>query len=89
MSTTRFSTAFNVFITKAGILELILNSASYFDLRYKKCFFIWVSNVARHFFYFLDVIAESEDDGGISSSILPVTDDVVFFEIPFQNIASG
>ena len=35
-----------------------------------------------------DVIAESEDDKGIPSSILPVTNDLVFFDIPFQNIES-
>ena len=39
--------------------------------------------------FFLDVIAESEDDKGIPLSILPVIDDLVFFEIPFRNIASG
>ena len=40
-------------------------------------------------FFFLDVITESEDGGGILLSILPVTDDLVFFEILFRNIASG
>ena len=52
-------------------------------------FFVWVLNVARRFFFFLDVIAESKDDERIPSSILPVTDDLIFFLIPFQNIASG
>ena len=41
------------------------------------------------FLFFLDVITESEDDEGISSSTLPVTDNLVFFEIPCRNIASG
>ena len=36
--------------------------------------------MARGFFFFLDVIAESEDDKGILSSILSVTDDLVFLD---------
>ena len=35
--------------------------------------------MARLFFFLLDVIAESEDDEGIPLSVLPVTDDLVFF----------
>ena len=35
--------------------------------------------MARRFFFSLGVIAESEDDKGIPWSILPVTDDFVFF----------
>ena len=42
-------------------------------------FFIWILNVARQFFFFLGAIAESEDDEGIPSLILPVTYDIIFF----------
>ena len=52
-------------------------------------FFYLDFKLGREIFLFLDVIAESEDDERISSSILPVTDYLVCFEIPFRNIASG
>ena len=69
---------FNGLSTKAGILKLILNSVSSYILRDKQSILIWVLNVARRFLFYLDVIAESEDEEGIPSSIMPVTDDLVF-----------
>ena len=39
--------------------------------------------------FFLDVVAESEDDEVIPLSIMPVTDDLVSLEIQFQYIESG
>ena len=43
--------------------------------------------MAQQCLFFSDVITESEDDEGITLSILPVTDDIVFFRILYQNIA--
>ena len=83
------SMVFNGLSTKGDFSDLFLNNASSSDLRDKQCIFIWILNVARRFLFSLDVISESEDDEGIPSSILPITDDLVFFEIPFRNIASG
>ena len=80
--------AFDGFSAKAVIFDLFLNSASSSALR-DKHFFICILNVARQFFFILDVIEESEDDEGIPLFILPVTDDLIFFCIAFRNIASG
>ena len=63
--------------SREGLFDLILNSASSFSLR-DIFLFTWVLNVARRLLFSLDVIAESEDDEGIPSSILPVTDYFVF-----------
>ena len=52
-------------------------------------FFIYILNVARRFFFFLGVVAESEDDEGIPLSILSIIDDLVFFGVPLQNISNG
>ena len=74
---------FNGFSTKSGIFDLILSSASSFALRDKQRFKIWVLNMEWRFFFFLDVIVESEDNEGIPSSILLVTDDLVFLRHHF------
>ena len=76
-------------VKKADVFDLLLNSASSFDLRDKQCIFIWILNVALIFLFSLDVIVESEDGKGIPLSIMPITDDLAFFEIRFQNITSG
>ena len=80
---------FNGFSTKAVIFDLFWNSASYSALRDKQCVFILILNVARLFHFFFHVILESEDDEWIPFFIMPVTDDLLFFEIQFRNIASG
>ena len=69
------------FSKKPGFFFLFLNSASSYALRDKYIFFIWNLNVSRQFFVILDVVAESEDDELIPSSILPVIDDLVSLEI--------
>ena len=78
---------------QSGAMCLVTNThldnytdSSSSDLKYKQYFFIWTLNVARRFFLFLDVIAESEDDEGIPLLILSVTDDIVFFQILFQKM---
>ena len=77
--------AFNGFSTKAGLFEEFINTASSFDLR--DFFQNWFLNMTQQCLFFSDVITESEDDEGITLSILPVTDDIVFFRILYQNIA--
>ena len=80
LSTTGFSMAHTLLSTKGrSFFSLILNSASSFSLIDKQCLLILIINVAQIFFLFLDIIAESEGDKIISSSILPVPDDLVFF----------
>ena len=64
------------------MFDLILNNALSFAIRDQKKI-VCTLNVARQFWFLLDDIAESEDDEGIPSSILPVTYDIVFFDIPF------
>ena len=83
MSITGFSMDFNGFSTKAGIFDIILNSASYFALRDQQFILIWILNVARRFFFSFDVIAESEDDKVTPSYILHVTGNFVFFRYHF------
>ena len=73
-------------LAQRKIFYLFLNSASSFALRDKQFISIFVLNMARRFFLYLDVIAESEAEEGIPSSIMPIKDDLVFFRYHFETL---
>ena len=83
LSNTIFNMDFNRFSIWAGSSYLFFNSVSSSDLRDKQCFFIWILNLARRFFFLLYINAESEDSKGIPSFVFPITDDLVFFRYHF------